>query len=56
MAIHAGTTSSEGGFKPNKVSSASLLDVSEAADKNGKKYYKYELLTRTGESALKLVI
>ncbi|KAK9841731.1 hypothetical protein WJX74_011020 [Apatococcus lobatus] len=47
--VFAGTTSSEGGFKPNKVSSASLLDVSQASDKNGKQYYKYELLTRTAD-------
>jgi hypothetical protein len=31
------------------VSAASLLDVSEDTDKKGKKYYKYELLVRSGE-------
>ena len=48
-ALIAGETRSEGGFKENKVSVASLLDVQEATDKSGKKYYKYEILTRTGE-------
>jgi hypothetical protein len=45
---YAGQTMSEGGFAPNKVSAASLLDVQEVTDKNGKKYYTYELLVRTG--------
>lgn len=40
---------SEGGFAPNKVAAASVLDVQEATDKNGKKYYKYEVLTRTAD-------
>jgi photosystem II oxygen-evolving enhancer protein 2/Niemann-Pick C1 protein len=33
------------------VSAASLLDISEDTDKKGKKYYKYELLVRSGEEA-----
>ena len=44
----AGLSRSEGGFKENKVSSASVLDVQAANDKKGKPYYKYEILTRTG--------
>ena len=44
-----GQTQSEGGFAPNKVSAASVLDVQEATDKNGKKYYKFEVLTRTSD-------
>jgi len=40
---------SEGGFAANRVSAASLLDVSEDTDKKGKKYYKYELLVRSGK-------
>jgi hypothetical protein len=36
----AGATLSEGGFAPNKVAAASVLDVQEATDKKGKKYYK----------------
>eukprot|EP00878_Enallax_costatus_P026749 GHUV01028736.1.p1 GENE.GHUV01028736.1~~GHUV01028736.1.p1 ORF type:complete len:138 (-),score=26.00 GHUV01028736.1:1123-1536(-) len=47
---HAGKTVSEGGFAPDRVSAASLLDVEEATDKKGKKYYKYELLVRSGET------
>ncbi len=47
----AGETISEGGFQANKVSAASLLDVQSAKDKNGKTYYKYEILTRTGARA-----
>ncbi len=45
---NAGLSRSEGGFKENKVSSASVLDVQAANDKKGKPYYKYEILTRTG--------
>lgn len=48
---YAGSTKSEGGFAPNKVSAASLLDVKETVDQNGKKYYEYELLVRTGASS-----
>lgn len=44
-----GNTQSEGGFATNKVSSASLLDVSTAKDNKGKSYYKYELLTRAAD-------
>lgn len=40
---------SEGGFAPNRVSAASLLDVSTSADKKGTKFYNYELLVRSGE-------
>ena len=42
----SGETLSEGGFAPNKVAAASLLDVSEATDKKGKKYYRYDVLAR----------
>jgi hypothetical protein len=44
-----GETRSEGGFKPNKVSAASLLGVESATDKKGKSYYKYNILTRTAD-------
>jgi hypothetical protein len=47
--VFAGQTVSEGGFAPNRVSAASLLDVQEDTDKKGKKYYKYELLVRTAD-------
>lgn len=44
-----GDTISEGGFKRGKVAAASVLDVQEATDKNGKKYYKYDILCRTAD-------
>jgi hypothetical protein len=44
----AGETLSEGGFAPNRVSAASLLDASTTKDKKGKTYYNIEILTRTG--------
>ena len=34
--VFAGESRSEGGFAANKVAAASLLDVQEAKDKNGK--------------------
>jgi hypothetical protein len=40
---------SEGGFAPGKVAAASVLGVSEATDKSGRKYYKYDILTRTAD-------
>ena len=47
-----GNTVSEGGFKKNKTSAASILDVAQGQDKKGKDYYKYELLVRSGAPAL----
>ncbi|EIE25005.1 photosystem II oxygen evolving complex protein PsbP [Coccomyxa subellipsoidea C-169] len=47
--VFKGESRSEGGFAPNKVSVASLLDVQQAKDKKGKTYYKYEILTRTAD-------
>eukprot|EP00884_Botryococcus_braunii_P014940 jgi/Botrbrau1/23447/Bobra.106_1s0007.1 len=47
--VFAGETLSEGGFKPNKVVAASLLDVATAKDKSGVNYYKYDILTRTAD-------
>lgn len=44
-----GETRSEGGFKKNKTSAASILDVSSGQDKKGKDYYKYELLVRSAD-------
>ncbi|KAL6775859.1 PSBP1 [Auxenochlorella protothecoides x Auxenochlorella symbiontica] len=44
-----GESRSEGGFKPNQVSSAALLDAEEATDKKGHKYYKYAVLTRSAD-------
>jgi len=48
-AAFKGQTQSEGGFAPNKVAAASVLDVQEVTDKNGKKYYKYDILNRTAD-------
>jgi hypothetical protein len=45
----AGETISEGGFAPGRVSAASLLGVSESTDSKGKKYYRYEFLTRSAD-------
>ena len=45
---YSGQTRSEGGFAANKVSNASVLDVSTRSAK-GKTYYEYEILTRTAD-------
>ena len=44
----AGETRSEGGFKPNAVAAASLMDVS-TFEKDGKAYVRYDVLTRTAD-------
>lgn len=44
----AGETRSEGGFKPNAVAAASLMDVS-TFEKDGKPYVRYDVLTRTAD-------
>ena len=48
-AAFSGDTISEGGFKRGKVAAASILDVQEVTDKNGRKYYKYEILCRAAD-------
>eukprot|EP01024_Parvocaulis_polyphysoides_P043647 TRINITY_DN4001_c0_g2_i2.p1 TRINITY_DN4001_c0_g2~~TRINITY_DN4001_c0_g2_i2.p1 ORF type:complete len:272 (-),score=44.03 TRINITY_DN4001_c0_g2_i2:151-900(-) len=45
---YSGETRSEGGFKKDRVSAASLLN-SETKTKNGKDYYNYEFLVRTAD-------
>jgi len=45
----SGQTQSEGGFKPDRVSSASVLGSEVGKDKKGKSYYKYQILTRTAD-------
>ena len=45
----SGKTRSEGGFAPDRVSAASILDVSTGSDKKGRTTYNYEIVTRTGE-------
>lgn len=47
--VFGGSTVSEGGFAANRVSAASLLGVSESTDKKGKKYYEYDIVTRTAD-------
>jgi len=46
--VFFGQTRSEGGFKPNKVSAVSVLDYG-TAEKDGKTYYRFELLSRTAD-------
>eukprot|EP00210_Caulerpa_lentillifera_P000160 g155.t1 len=47
--VFKGETESEGGFQKDKVSVASLMDMSTQRDKNGKTYYKYQLLVRAAD-------
>ena len=46
---YSGTTISEGGFAPDRVSAASLLDVESSQDDKGKSTYRYNILTRTAD-------
>merc|ERR1711907_585292 len=46
---YAGKTISEGGFAPDRVSAASLLDLESSTDKKGKTVYRYNILTRTAD-------
>lgn len=48
---YTGETISEGGFAPNRIGAASILDVGSTTDKQGKVYYTYELLTRTADGS-----
>jgi hypothetical protein len=52
----AGPTLSEGGFAPNKAAAASVLDVQEATDKKGKKYYKVRAVETAALAAVPLII
>eukprot|EP00850_Spirogloea_muscicola_P022398 SM000291S10876 [mRNA] locus=s291:36185:37362:- [translate_table: standard] len=45
---YAGKSQSEGGFEKDKVSTASIFQQ-DAIKKDGKTYYSYEILTRTGD-------
>jgi hypothetical protein len=40
---------SEGGFAPDRVSSASVLDVESTTDKKGKTVYRFNILGRTAD-------
>jgi len=46
---YAGETISEGGFAPDRVSAASVLDVEQSTDKKGRKVYTYNILSRTAD-------
>merc|ERR1711904_217833 len=46
---YAGNTISEGGFAPDRVSAASVLDLESTTDKKGKTIYRYNILTRTAD-------
>merc|ERR1711904_58203 len=45
--IYTGKTMSEGGFAPDRVSAASVLDLENTTDKKGKSIYRYNILSRT---------
>merc|ERR1712070_817386 len=46
---YAGKTMSEGGFAPDRVSAASVLDLESSTDKKGKTVYRYNILSRTAD-------
>merc|ERR1711937_634467 len=46
---YSGKTISEGGFAPDRVAAASVLELESDSDLKGKTYYKFNLLTRTAD-------
>merc|ERR1719387_769488 len=46
---YSGKTISEGGFAPDRVSAASVLDVESTTDKKGRSLYRYNILSRTAD-------
>jgi len=46
---YTGQSQSEGGFDPDRVSAASILDLESDTDKKGRKVYKVDVLTRTAD-------
>merc|ERR1711972_408965 len=46
---YSGKTISEGGFAPDRVSAASVLDLETTTDKKGKTVYRYSILSRTAD-------
>merc|ERR1719298_34956 len=46
---YAGKTISEGGFAPDRVSAASVLDLESTTDKKGRTFYRYNILSRTAD-------
>merc|ERR1719428_17023 len=47
--MYAGQTMSEGGFAPDRVSAASVLDLENTTDKKGRSVYRYNILSRTAD-------
>merc|ERR1712025_638840 len=47
--MYAGQTMSEGGFAPDRVSAASVLDLENSTDKKGRTVYRYNILSRTAD-------
>merc|ERR1711977_785472 len=47
--MYAGQTMSEGGFAPDRVSAASVLDLESTTDKKGRTVYRYNILSRTAD-------
>merc|ERR1712188_11504 len=46
---YVGKTISEGGFAPDRVSAASVLDLESTTDKKGRTLYRYNILSRTAD-------
>merc|ERR1712124_163679 len=46
---YSGKTISEGGFAPDRVSAASVLDLESTTDKKGRTFYRYNILSRTAD-------
>merc|ERR1711943_121881 len=46
---YSGQTMSEGGFAPDRVSAASVLDLENTTDKKGRSVYRYNILSRTAD-------
>merc|ERR1712048_511428 len=44
-----GKSISEGGFAPDRVSAASVLDLGSDTDKKGRTRYKFNILSRTAD-------
>merc|ERR1711988_2044431 len=46
---YSGKTISEGGFAPDRVSAASVLDVESSTNRKGKTVYRFNILSRTAD-------
>merc|ERR1712159_557475 len=47
--MYSGQTISEGGFAPDRVSAASVLDLESTTDKKGRTLYRYNILSRAAD-------